>query len=67
MQYRFFKGIKISELGLGTWQLGNADWGRVKDNEALAILQTFLGAGGNLVDTSDVYSTGISERIIGNF
>lgn len=67
MQYRFFKGIKISEVGLGTWQLGNADWGELKDNEALAILQAFSGAGGNFVDTSDVYGHGISERIIGNF
>jgi len=67
MQYRFFKGIKISEVGLGTWQLGNADWGQVKGNEALAILQAFSGAGGNFIDTSDVYGLGISERTIGNF
>ena len=67
MQYRFFKGIKISEVGLGTWQLGNADWGELKDSEALAILQAFSGVGGNFVDTSDIYGFGISERIIGNF
>jgi aryl-alcohol dehydrogenase-like predicted oxidoreductase len=67
MKYRFFKGMKISEVGLGTWQLGNADWGQVKDNEALAILQAFSNAGGNFIDTSDVYGLGISERIIGNF
>jgi len=67
MKYRFFKGIKISEVGLGTWQLGNADWGQVKDNEALAILQAFSQTGGNFIDTSDVYGLGISERIIGNF
>jgi len=45
MQYRFFKGIKISEVGLGTWQFGNADWGQIKGSEALAILQAFLDAG----------------------
>jgi aryl-alcohol dehydrogenase-like predicted oxidoreductase len=67
MRYRFFKGVEISEVGLGTWQLGNADWGRVKDNEALSILQGFAAAGGNFVDTSDVYGLGISERLIGNF
>ena len=67
MQYRFFKGIKISEVGLGTWQLGNADWGQVKGNEALAILQAFLAVGGNFIDTSDVYGLGISEKTIGNF
>jgi aryl-alcohol dehydrogenase-like predicted oxidoreductase len=67
MQYRSFKGIKISEVGLGTWQLGNADWGQVKGNEALAILQAFSSGGGNFIDTSDVYGLGMSERTIGNF
>jgi aryl-alcohol dehydrogenase-like predicted oxidoreductase len=67
MQYRSFKGIKISEVGLGTWQLGNADWGQIKGNEALAILQAFFALGGNFIDTSDVYGLGISERTIGNF
>jgi aryl-alcohol dehydrogenase-like predicted oxidoreductase len=67
MQYRSFKGIKISEVGLGTWQLGNADWGQIKGNEALAILQAFSAAGGNFIDTSDVYGLGVSERTIGNF
>jgi aryl-alcohol dehydrogenase-like predicted oxidoreductase len=67
MLYRSFKGIKISEVGLGTWQLGNADWGQVKDNEANAILQAFCNAGGNFIDTSDVYGLGVSERFIGNF
>src|SRR5262249_3161430 len=46
---------------------GNADWGQVKGNEALAILQAFCSAGGNFIDTSDVYGLGISERTIGNF
>jgi len=67
MRYRFFKGVEISEVGLGTWQLGNADWGRVKDSQALSILQAFSSAGGNFIDTSDVYGLGISERLIGNF
>jgi len=67
MQYRLFKGYKISEVGLGTWQLGNADWGQIKGTEALAILQAFSEAGGNFIDTSDVYGLGMSERTIGNF
>lgn len=67
MQYRFFRGIKISSVGLGTWQLGSADWGVVKDSEAFAILKTFADSGGNFIDTSDVYGMGLSEQIIGNF
>lgn len=67
MQYRFFKETKISEIGLGTWQLGSADWGVVDDKEAFAILKAFTSAGGNFIDTADVYGMGISEKIIGRF
>jgi aryl-alcohol dehydrogenase-like predicted oxidoreductase len=67
MKYRSFKGHQISEIGLGTWQLGSADWGVVNDEEAFSILQTFVDAGGNFIDTADVYGMGISERIIGRF
>ncbi len=27
MRNRSFKGVQISEIGLGTWQLGSSDWG----------------------------------------
>src|SRR3954454_22679618 len=67
MQYRSFKGIRISEIGLGTWQLGSADWGVVNDDEAFSILKRFTDAGGNFIDTADVYGMGISEQIIGRF
>ncbi|HEX8356427.1 MAG TPA: aldo/keto reductase, partial [Segetibacter sp.] len=67
MQYRSFKGTKISEVGLGTWQLGSADWGVVDDAEAFSILKTFTDAGGNFIDTADVYGMGISEQVIGRF
>jgi aryl-alcohol dehydrogenase-like predicted oxidoreductase len=67
MNYRSFKGHKISEVGLGTWQLGSADWGNVDEALAMEILQAFVDAGGNFIDTADVYGMGISERIIGKF
>lgn len=67
MQYRLFKGTKVSEIGLGTWQLGSADWGEVDDKEAFAILKAFTTNGGNFIDTADVYGMGISEKIIGIF
>lgn len=67
MQYRLFKGTKVSEIGLGTWQLGSADWGVVDDKEAFAILKAFTSNGGNFIDTADVYGMGISEQVIGRF
>jgi aryl-alcohol dehydrogenase-like predicted oxidoreductase len=69
MKYRRLgkTGAKVSEVGLGTWQLGNADWGVLSDKEALAILHRAVERGVNLLDTADVYGLGISERIIGKF
>lgn len=67
MNYRLFKENKISEIGLGTWQLGSADWGVVNDEEAISILDAFVDTGGNFIDTADVYGTGVSEQIIGRF
>lgn len=67
MQYRYLKGTRVSEIGLGTWQLGSADWGVVDDEEAFAILKTFTSNGGNFIDTADVYGMGISEEVIGRF
>lgn len=67
MQYRTFGATQVSEVGLGTWQLGSADWGVVDEDEALAILQAFTNAGGNFIDTADVYGMGVSEKVIGRF
>jgi aryl-alcohol dehydrogenase-like predicted oxidoreductase len=67
MLYRSFKGTNISEVGLGTWQLGSSDWGNVQEEEAFSILQTFIDNGGNFIDTADVYGNGLSEKVIGKF
>lgn len=67
MNYRSFKDAQVSEIGLGTWQLGSADWGTVNEEEAFSILQQFVDAGGNFIDTADVYGMGISETIIGKY
>ncbi|WP_207422005.1 aldo/keto reductase [Desertivirga brevis] len=67
MKYRKFREIEVSEIGLGTWQLGSADWGEISDEDAFKILNSFVNAGGNFIDTADVYGMGISESIIGRF
>ena len=67
MNYRLFKNITLAEVGLGTWQLGSADWGNVGEEEAMQILQTYVDAGGNFIDTADVYGMGVSEKLIGKF
>lgn len=67
MKYRNFQDSRIAEVGLGTWQLGSADWGKVDKGDALAILQAYADAGGNFIDTADVYGMGVSEQVIGEF
>jgi aryl-alcohol dehydrogenase-like predicted oxidoreductase len=67
MNYRDFKGVKVAEVGLGTWQLGSADWGKIDSRQAFEILQAYVDAGGNFIDTADVYGMGISEQFIGEF
>ena len=67
MNFRSFHSTLISEVGLGTWQLGNADWGNVSEEQAFSILNSFVLAGGNFFDTADVYGNGVSEKILGKF
>lgn len=68
MQYREFgnTGFKASEIGLGTWQFGG-DWGEISNEEVNAILKAALDSGVNFFDTADVYGSGRSEILIGNF
>ncbi len=57
--------VEVSEVGLGTWQLG-ADWGQVSDDEARGVLHAALDAGVTFLDTADAYGDGRSERVIGS-
>ena len=55
-------GLRISAIGLGT-----LTWGRDTDeHEAAALLQTFVGAGGTLIDTAGSYADGGAEEVIGS-
>ncbi len=72
MEYRKLgrTGLKVSELCLGTMQ-----WGWTADEAAaFAVMDAFVEAGGNFIDTADVYSRwvegnpgGVSEEIIGRW
>jgi len=57
----------VSEIGLGCWQLGGADWGNLDDRRAFEILNTAADAGITFLDTADVYGLGRSETLIGKF
>jgi aryl-alcohol dehydrogenase-like predicted oxidoreductase len=59
-------GIRVSEIGLGCWQLGG-DFGPCSDDEAEAVLAAADREAINFWDTADVYGAGISETRIGRF
>lgn len=60
-------GRSVSEIGLGTWQLGTR-WGDPFNHpEALKILETADKNGITFIDTADVYNGGKSEETIGEY
>lgn len=60
-------GRKITEIGLGTWQLGTK-WGDpFNKEEAMKILEAAYETGITFIDTADVYNSGNSELTIGEF
>lgn len=69
MQSRPFSnlGVEVSEVGIGTWQLGGTEWGDVSDAQALETLQAAAESGVNFIDTADIYGAGRSELLIGRF
>ena len=60
-------GFEVSEISLGTWQLGSR-WGDPFNEEvAQQTLEAALANGINMLDTADIYQDGCSERAIGRF
>jgi len=57
-------GLEVSCLGLGTLTFGQSTWG-TDAATADRIVGRFLDAGGNLLDTADVYNEGRTEEILG--
>ena len=65
MKYRYLghSGLLVSRVCLGTMTFGMKGWGC--DGEAAsAITHKFLEAGGNFIDTADMYSKGVSEELL---
>ncbi len=57
-------GLKVSRACLGTMTFGNKEWG-TDDAESRRIVDAFVDAGHNFIDTADVYNAGASEEIVG--
>jgi aryl-alcohol dehydrogenase-like predicted oxidoreductase len=69
MKYRLFgnSGLRVSEMSLGAMTFGEDwGWGAPKD-EARKIYDAYRSAGGNFIDTANVYTNGTSETLVGEF
>ena len=69
MRYQLLgrSGLRVSEICLGALTFGEDwGWGASKD-EARKLYDTFRDAGGNFVDTANVYTGGTSEKFLGEF
>ncbi len=65
MEYRFLgrTGMRVSELCLGAMTFGR----ETSEADSYRMMDSFFEAGGNFIDTADVYSLGISEEIVGRW
>lgn len=58
-------GVQVSEMILGCWVMGGAQWGGADDKESIRAIHAALEAGINTLDTAEAYNDGYSETIIG--
>ncbi len=65
MDYRFLgrTGMRVSELCLGAMTFGR----ETSEEDSYRMMDSFHEAGGNFIDTADVYSLGLSEEIVGRW
>src|SRR5271165_3981440 len=69
MLYRILgkTGLRVSVIGVGTWQFGG-EWGRAfSQAEVDAILDQAAELGINLIDTAECYGDHLSESFIGDY
>ena len=59
-------GLAVSPLALGTMTFGTARWGS-DEAASRAVFDAYVEAGGNFIDTADVYAGGQSEAMLGRF
>lgn len=68
MRYRLLgtrTGLRVSELALGTGRLGTVPAGGIDRAAARQTLELYADAGGNFIDTSTAYLSGVAEEMVG--
>lgn len=59
-------GVVVSPMALGAMTFGRSGWGADRDG-SFAIMDAYIEAGGNLIDTAETYSDGASEALVGAY
>ena len=68
MRYVDVCGLRLSKVGLGTWQFGSQEWGygeAYARDVAPALIRRAVELGITMIDTAEIYGPAHSERIIG--
>ena len=65
MQYRFLgkTGLRVSEVCLGAMYFGK----ETSEKDSHRLMDYYVDAGGNSIDTADVYGMGVSEEVVGRW
>ncbi len=69
MKYRLLgnSGVRVSQLALGAMTFGTERGYGVDKEESRRVYDAFREAGGNFIDTANVYTAGTSETFLGEF
>jgi aryl-alcohol dehydrogenase-like predicted oxidoreductase len=59
-------GLRVSPFCLGAMTFGN-EWGMgASAEESVSVIDAYIDAGGNFIDTANIYTRGHSEKILGD-
>lgn len=58
-------GLIVSEIGMGTWELGGREWGDIGETDAVDLLRYAFESGVTFYDTADQYGGGRAEQLLG--
>jgi len=67
MRYKILgkSGLRVSELCLGTMSFGSQEPWATPEVEVRKVFDAFVSAGGNFIDTANMYAGGESEKLVG--
>ena len=65
MRYKLLgnSGLRVSELALGAMTFGPETGFGVDKDESRRVYDAFRDAGGNFIDTANIYAAGVSETV----